>query len=187
MGSDKKAINIECEDVLLRTYEINDLERIFLITQEEEVRRYLPDWDVPKTQRQEWLNQYEIPENQLFIQAITNGDDIGNLRLRLAIISKMANELVGWCCCGIKEEIEPPNREIMFAISKEYTNKGYTTQAVQGIVKFLFENTDIKELIAIALIDNVPSNKVIKKSGFEFAGSLIIEGKSYNKYKVQRS
>ncbi|RDW19641.1 hypothetical protein CWR48_07710 [Oceanobacillus arenosus] len=34
-------------------------------------------------------------------------------------------------------------------MSKKYRNKGYTTQAVEGLVKYLFENTDVQQLNAV--------------------------------------
>ncbi|MNP46717.1 hypothetical protein D3C76_1407340 [compost metagenome] len=51
----------------------------------------------------------------------------------------------------------------MYGISKKYRNKGYASQALQGVIKYFFENTEIEELNAVALLTNGPSNKVIQK------------------------
>ncbi|MHB0860299.1 GNAT family N-acetyltransferase [Paenibacillus sp. SEL3] len=48
------------------------------------------------------------------------------------------------CCSGIKDELPATNREIMYGISKDYRSRGYTTQAVQGVIQYLFENTGLK-------------------------------------------
>lgn len=132
------------------------------------------------------LVNYEIPENKQFLEAISQGFDIGNLRLRLAIILKETQELIGWCCSGIKEELPTPNREIIYAISKDHRGKGYTTQATKGLISFLFENTNITMLSSIALLDNVSSNKVIKKSGFIFQNIIQIELEKYNYYTLYK-
>jgi RimJ/RimL family protein N-acetyltransferase len=142
---------------------------------------------VPKEQRLNWLKNYEIQENKLFLQAVAEGGDIKQLRLRLGIISKETGKFIGWCCSGIKEELPPPNREIMYAISKEYRGKGYTTQAVKGIINYLFENTHVEVLNALALIRNIPSNRVIQKSGFIFLNVIEIESEKYNSYKLTKS
>lgn len=187
MGKLIKHIRIDCNDIILRTYESYDLDSIYSITQEEDVKKYLPDWNVPKSQRQEWLNEYEIPENNQFLSAVSKDGRIGDLRIRLGIVLKETNELIGWCCSGVKVELTPPSREIMFAISKDYRNHGYTSQAVQGLVKFLFDYTDVGELSALALINNIPSNRVIQKSKFEFSSTIDLDGNTYNYYKIYRS
>ncbi len=122
-----------------------------------------------------------------FLLAISKDGHIRDLRIRLGIILKETNEFIGWCCSGIKDELTPPSREIMFAISKEYRNKGYATQAVQGLVSYLFENADVNDFAAIALVENIPSNRVIVKSGIQFHSTIDIDNESYHYYKVLRS
>ncbi|GIQ71401.1 N-acetyltransferase [Xylanibacillus composti] len=179
-------ISIDCDDLILRGYVLDDIESIYSITQEPEVKEYLPDWDVPKKQRMNWLENYEIPENQQFQEAISSGGRIGDLRLRLAVISKTSGDLIGWCCSGIKEEIDPPNREIMFAIASRYQNKGYCTQATLGVINYLFQNSDVEALNAIARIDNIPSNRVIKKAGFDQVGLIEIEEEKFNRFMLSK-
>lgn len=115
----------------MREYSVEDLEEFHALTLQPEIIEFLPDWNVPKEQRLDWLINYEIKENQQFLQAISAGGDIGELRLRLGIILKESGEFIGWCCTGIKDELPVPNREIMYAISKDHRGKGYTTQAAK--------------------------------------------------------
>src|SRR5690606_14992031 len=119
-------------------------------TWQPEIYHTLPGWNVSKEQRRQWLLEYEIPENKRFLEAAAHGGDIGELRLRMGIILKSSGAFIGWCCTGIKEELRAPNREIVFAISSGYRGQGYTTQAVQGFIKYLFSSTNVEELIAIA-------------------------------------
>ena len=58
-----------------------------------------------------------------------------------------------------------PNREIMYAISNKHQNHGYATKATKGLIDYLFKETNLIVLNAITLINNVPSNKVIKNAG----------------------
>ncbi len=88
--------------------------------------------------------------------------------LRLGIILKETDQLIGFCITGLKEELPPPNREIVYAISKHFRNKGYTTEAARGLINFLFKNTNVEILNAVALIldliglfKNVALNKLI--------------------------
>lgn len=183
----EKAFTIDCKDVILREFIIADLGRFHSLTWQSEINEYLPGWNVSKEQREDWFINYEIPENKLFLIAVSMDGNIGELRLRLGIILKESGEFIGWCCTGIKDELPPPNREIMFAISKDHRGQGYTTQAVQGIIKYLFEDTNVEVLNAIALIRNIPSNRVIQKCGFDFQNIIEIGNEKYNYYKLSKS
>ncbi|GEN89540.1 hypothetical protein OSO01_42790 [Oceanobacillus sojae] len=67
------------------------------------------------------------------------------------MILKETNEFIEFCNTGTKEGLNEPNREIAYAVSKHYRNRGYTTQAVQGLVRYLFENTSIEHINAVLL------------------------------------
>jgi len=175
---------IACKDIILREYRLEDLDRLYAITQEPEVMEFLPDWNVPREQRREWLANYEIVENDRFLERIARQEEAGELRLRLALVSKETGEVIGWCCSGMKEELPPPNREIMYAISNRHTNKGYAAQALQGLTDFLFRHAKVEELHALALDANLPSNRVIRKSGYTLAGSIALESGLYHHYRI---
>ncbi|SEN45488.1 GNAT family N-acetyltransferase [Paenibacillus sp. OK076] len=175
---------IDCKDIYLREYRPEDLQKLQEITWQPEVYEFLPGWNATVEERALWLTQYEIPENQNFKQAVLAGGDIGNLCLRLAIVLKENDEFIGWCCSGIKDELPAPNREIMYGISKHFRNRGFTTQAVQGITQYLFENTNVEVLNAIALLTNQASSKVIQKCKFEYLNWIEIENEPYNHYQL---
>ena len=98
---------------------------------------------------------------------------------------KRKNEFIGFCNTGIKEELSGPNREVAYAISKYYRNKGYTTQAVKGLVNYLFENTNVEQLNAVVLPSNIASNKVIAKCGFHLQGDVEIDDQLYYHYTLK--
>lgn len=178
---------IDCKDVLLREYILDDLEKFHSLTWQPEIHEYLLGWNVSKERREDWFINYEIPGNKQFLNAVSDGRSIGELRLRLGIILKETGDFIGWCCTGLKDELPMPSREIMFAISKDHRGKGYTTQAVLGLIKYLFENTNVEVLNAIALLRNVPSISVIQKCGFNFQNIIEIDNESYNYYKLSKS
>lgn len=180
--SEESALTIDCKDVLLREFAVGDLNAFHALTWQPEIYEYLPGWNVSKEQRKDWLTNYEIPENERFFHAVSQGEDVGELRLRLAIIWKKTGEFIGWCCSGIKEELPPPNREIVYAVSKDHRGKGYAAQASQGMIRYLFESANVETLSAIALLNNVPSNKVIHKCGFNFQAIIEIDNEKYNHY-----
>ncbi|WP_418026451.1 GNAT family N-acetyltransferase [Paenibacillus sp. JJ1722] len=188
MHSEKNpySLSIECKDIILREYQLEDLNQLHELTWQPEIYGFLPGWNVEKEVRLDWLKNYEIPENNQFLNLVEEGLDVGDLRLRLGIVLRETGEFIGWCCSGIKDDLPAPNREIMYGISKEHRSKGYTTQAVQGIIQYLFDNTEIKELNAIALLENGASNRVIQKSNFKFVGEIEIDDEVYNHYKIHK-
>ncbi|OAK31528.1 acetyltransferase [Bacillus wiedmannii] len=182
-----KLFRIDCGDIYLQEFTVKDAESIYKIANQPEIEKFLPDWKSTKEQRVNWVVNYEIPENKALLNAVRTTTNIDNHILRLGIFKKTTNEFIGWCCTGMKVELPAPNREIMYAVSSEYHNNGYATQATKGLIGYLFENTNVDVLNAIALIKNVPSNKVIEKCGFTYLGQQMIENQIYNHYVLSKS
>ncbi|GIN86295.1 N-acetyltransferase [Heyndrickxia sporothermodurans] len=171
---------IDCGEIVLREFRMEDVDSIYEITSQPEVYEFLPNWRSTREQRLNWVTNYEIPGNKKFLAAVPN---IGGANyLKLGIILKETGEFIGFCNTGIKEELNKPNREIAYAISKHYRNRGYTTKAAKGLINYLFENTDVERLNAVVLPHNISSNKVIQKCGFRMNGNVEIEGEQHNHY-----
>jgi len=183
----KKVFIIECKDIVLREFQLEDLDAIYNITLQPEIAEFLPDWIATKEKRREWLTKYEIKENKEFLESVPNIPNISRQALRLGIILKDTNKLIGWITSGLKDALPAPNREIGYAISKDYSCKGYTTQAAKGLIKYLFENTNTEVLNATALTYNTPSNRVIQKCGFKLVGNIMIENHDYYYYRINKS
>lgn len=179
-----KLFRIDCGDIYLQEFTITDAESIYNISNQPEIEKFLPDWKSTKEQRINWVVNYEIPENKAFLHAVKTTTNIDEHILRLGIFKKTTNEFIGWCCTGMKDELPAPNREIMYAVSSEYHNNGYATK---GLIKYLFEKTNVDVLNAIALFNNVASNKVIEKCRFTYLGQQTIENQIYNHYVLSKS
>ncbi|PFN27860.1 GNAT family N-acetyltransferase [Bacillus cereus] len=182
-----KLFRIDCGDIYLQEFSTKDAESIYKISNQPEIEKFLPDWKSTKEQRVNWIVNYEIPANKAFLDAVKTTSNIDGYSLKLGIFMKDTNEFIGWCCTGIKEELPSPNREIMYAISSEYHNNGFATKATKGLIDYLFKKTNLNVLNAIALINNVPSNKVIKKCGFTYTSQQMIENQLYNHYQLNKS
>lgn len=178
---------IECEEIYLQEFSVEDADQIYQISNQPEIFNFLPDWKSTKEKRLKWLTNYEIPANHAFLEAVAATSSIDGLFLKLGVFLKKTDEFIGWCCTGIKEELPLPNREIMYAISSEHQKNGYATKASQGMIDYLFTNTNLETLNAIALVNNVSSNKVIEKCGFTQQGQQTIDLELYNHYVLFKS
>ncbi|PFN92938.1 GNAT family N-acetyltransferase [Bacillus thuringiensis] len=189
MGEERftKLFKRDCGDIYLQEFTVKDAESIYKIANQPEIAKFLPDWKSTKEQRVDWIADYEIPANKTFLDAVKTTNNIDNHMLKLGIFKKATNELIGWCCTGMKEELPSPSREIMYAISNEYQNHGYATKATKGLIDYLFKETNLNVLNAIALINNVASNKVIEKCGFIYKSQQRIENQIYNHYILRKS
>ncbi|MGD6843318.1 GNAT family N-acetyltransferase [Bacillus infantis] len=183
----EELFRIDCEDIYLQEFSIDDAINIYRISNQPEIFKFLPDWKSTKEQRIDWVTNYEIPANKAFLDALKKTSSIEGHFLKLGVFIKETNELIGWCCTGIKDGLPKPNREIMYAISNEYQGKGYATKASSGLIDYLFTNTNAENLNAVALINNVSSNKVIEKCKFTYQGQLTIGNERYNHYILSKS
>jgi len=178
----KNILVIGCKDIYLREFMLKDLDKLYELTLQREITDFLPDWISTKEQREQWLIE-DIQENKDFLESLPN---VGEQCLRLAIVLKETNEMIGWCCSGIEDELPPPNRGIAYAISKDHRGKGYTTQAARGLISYFFDQTNVEELSAMALLRNISSNRVIEKCGFNHKGTVEIGKKEFNYYKINK-
>jgi ribosomal-protein-alanine N-acetyltransferase len=180
----KKVFTIECKDIVLREFQLEDLDELHALTLQPEITDILPDWRGTKEQHKDWLINMHMKGNREFLEAVPN---VGDYWLIVGIILKKTNEFIGWCCAGPKDELPKPNREIGYAISKHHRNKGYTTQAAQGLIKYLFEKTNVEVLDAMVLPHKGPSNRIIQKCGFRYVNNIKAGEREFCCYKLSKS
>lgn len=171
---------IDCEEIFLREFSIDDVDAIYELTSQPEIYEFLPDWRSTREQRANWVQNYEIPSNKSFLSAVPNIDDQGYLKL--GIFLKETDKFIGFCNTGLKEGLPQPNREIAYAIAKDYQKRGYATQAVKGLIQYLFTKTNVQQLNTVVLPYNHGSIQVIQKCGFRMKGHIEIDGKQHVHY-----
>ena len=83
------------------------------------------------------------------------------------IVLKETNELIGSISVvNINEEAN--SIEIGYCISRKHWNKGITTEALNRLINFFFEEAGVKKIYARHDQDNVASGKVMIKCGMKF-------------------
>ena len=60
--------------------------------------------------------------------------------------------------------------EVGYSLLQPYRNKGYTTEAVNGLVSWAFRHPQVTRVIAEARPGNTASVRVLQKAGFNEAG-----------------
>lgn len=80
-------------------------------------------------------------------------------------ISKLDNKMVGDICL-YGEPNEAGEVEIGYGIYDEFQNKGFMTEMVSGMIKWIVTQPNIKSIIATTEKTNTASFKVLEKNGF---------------------
>jgi len=62
--------------------------------------------------------------------------------------------------------------EIGYWIGKDYWNKGYATEAVNGVIAYGFEHLNLNRIFGRSFPDNPASSRVMEKAGMVYEGRL---------------
>lgn len=100
-------------------------------------------------------------------------EDYKNLdTFRWIVELKETKELIGTIDVVNKKNIKYDSCEIGYCYGEKYWNRGYATEALKRVIKFLFEEVDAYIVFAEHLSNNPASGKVMEKSGMKFDGKL---------------
>lgn len=150
---------VETPRLILRPFEMSDAETWFNIMSSPDVTRY---WShLP------WQSLQEAQED--IIQDITHMER--KEYLRLAIIDKASNALMGMC---VFFNHYPNSRrgEIGYCLDTQFQGKGIMKEAMTTFIEFLQVHLSVRRLEADIHPDNKASAALLTKLGFEQEGYL---------------
>ncbi|MGG7163446.1 GNAT family N-acetyltransferase [Clostridium ihumii] len=171
-------INIETDNLIVRPFSSVDVEDAAYYSQQPKVSYWMAD-----------MVMHDEKEALDWIEWINKKFDISEPFIMLAIEHKCDHKCIGFV--GVHAQAMVDNEvEISYAVSDNYQGKGYGTEAAKTLIKWIFKNTELKELVAIVKPDNIPSNTVIKKLGFQAFGNKVAkycgEMCKFNYYKLYK-
>ena len=88
------------------------------------------------------------------------------------LINKSNGDKIG--ICGLYNRDGIDGIDIGFGILPHFESLGYAYESSSRLIKGAFEELELEEIKAIANQDNIPSQKLIKKLGFEFTGKTVL-------------
>lgn len=107
-------------------------------------------------------NLYEMWEKEY--------DDLTTYRWIVEL--KDTHELIGTIDVASKKLMHYGVCEIGYCYGEKYWKKGYATEALKAVIKYLFEECDADVLFANYMSNNPASGEVMRKSGMTFEGIL---------------
>jgi [ribosomal protein S5]-alanine N-acetyltransferase len=147
---------LETERLVLRRLVLEDLDALFELYRDLEIRRYFPEGVLSYQQTRaelEWfLNGHpRFPELGLW-----------------AMVNKATGEFMGrcgllpWTIQGQQEV------EVAYLLGKKFWGQGYATEAALAIVRYAFEDLDLSRLICLIDPENLASVNVAQRIGMGF-------------------
>ena len=123
-------------------------------SQDDDTRRFVPDevYNSVEEAREAidfLMSRYDTNDGPFVYPIITNdsGKNIGYIQI-------------------CKLELDEGAWEIGYHIAKDFTGKGYATEAVKAFLSAMAKKLNIKEVYGICLAENTASVRVLEKCGF---------------------
>ena len=169
-------IHIETERLIIRDLEAFDARGIFELDSDPKVHEFLGKNPI-KT-----IKEAEGVINLIRQHYLENG--IG----RWAIVDKKTNDFIGWT--GLKYEQKLRENfsyyDLGYRLRSKYWGKGIATEAAIECIKYGFDKLNLDEICAAVNIDNLASDKILRKIGLRFIETFEYGGIACNWYKIKK-
>jgi len=147
---------LETDRLILRHLLPTDLDSLYTLYCDEEVRRYFPEGTLTYEETREEL--------EWFLNGHPEHPELG----LWATIHKETNKFLGRCGLLPWTIDKRPEVEVAYLLGKEYWGQGLGTEAARAIVQYGFETLRLSRLICLIDRDNQASIKVASKIGMTF-------------------
>ena len=144
---------LETDRLILRHLLPDDLDRLFTLYSDPEMRRYFPEGTLTYEETKEEL--------EWFLNGHPKHPELG----LWATIHKESNQFIGRCGLlpwTIEGQYEV---EVAYMIAKEYWRQGLGTEAARAILQYGFEHLGLSRLICMIDPSNTASRGVAEKIG----------------------
>ena len=159
-------MQLKTDRLIITNFTLDMAQAVHQNSLDEDTRRFLPDEvfetvDAAKETISYLMSQYENSESDgplVYPVLLPNGTNIG-------YVQAVPTENAAW--------------EIGYHIAKQYTGKGYATEAVTAFLPEIMKKLNLKTIYGICDAENIASCKVLEKCGFkmEFEGQGLYQGK----------
>ena len=150
--SQQKAFNIETRHLLLRPFQLDDLDLIETVYGDEEILRYTPFDIMTREQATEHLKN------------IVHDWKISPVRsLEFAMIQKESQEKIGRCHILIDPETD--TGMIGWLLRKAYRGNHYARESGEALIQFCFDNLHLHRVNAVCNPNNIASCRTLEQLG----------------------
>ena len=144
---------LETERLIIRKFDLDMAEDVHLNSLDEDNRRFVPD-EVFETVE-------DAKETLEYLISVYDANDKPQV---YPVFTKQSNKNIGYVQFV---PLDDKTWEVGYHIAKQYTNKGYCTEALKTFLPYMANKYGVNEVYGICLKENVASVAVMRKCGFE--------------------
>jgi RimJ/RimL family protein N-acetyltransferase len=158
----KPAWPLETERLVLRPFEVGDLDSLYAIQSDEQSARWL--YNDPRT----------LEETQSLLERLISGDHYSAEGdwLTAAVIERKTGQFVGDVTMQWVSESHKTG-EIGFIFDRAHQGRGYATEAARAFLAFAFEGMGFHRVIGRTEARNTASARVLEKLGMRLEAHLV--------------
>jgi ribosomal-protein-alanine N-acetyltransferase len=165
---------LETNRLILRHLTLDDLDHLYALYQDPEIRKYFPEGT---------LTYAETKEELEWIIDVYYGKHGFGL---WATIYKETGAFIGRCGLLPWTIDGQPEVEVAYLLDKAYWGQGLATEAAQAIVQYAFTQLGFTRLICLIDPDNQASLNVAAKIGMTFEKEIVLDGDQVPVYSMSK-
>jgi RimJ/RimL family protein N-acetyltransferase len=164
---------LETPRLILRGFNLADLDALHAILQDREVIRYIP-------RNEPWAVE--------FVQRLLDRIEAGWAEHGFgvwAVEERQKGELIGWCGLNYLEETN--ETEIEYLYRRSAWGRGLATEAAKFCVAYAFKEIKLDMLIGLVFPANIASQRVLEKCGLVYRNQAGYFGVQLLRYTIDRN
>ncbi|KJF87292.1 GNAT family N-acetyltransferase [Photobacterium phosphoreum] len=159
----------ETQRLIIRQLTLDDAEFIIQLLNEESFIRYIADKNV---------RTHADAVNYLMNGPLASYRDYG-FGLNVVLLKETTTPIG---ICGLLKRAELDYPDLGYAFLTEFCQKGYATEAAFSVLNAGMKAHSLDTVLAVTLLDNESSNRLLQKIGFELKGTMALYGSQNNVY-----
>jgi len=144
---------LETNRLFLRPLTENDVDAVFAMRSDADVMRFIRPVQTNRSEAKSWID---------LVSSRWEKEKIGFC----AVIEKSSNRFIGWC--GLWRLKENNEIEVGYALIKDFRGQGLAVEAAAALLKYGFEDLNLKEIVAVARPGNRASWRVMERLGMTY-------------------
>lgn len=165
---------LETERLLFRRLILDDLNALFALYSDPEIRQYFPEGTLTYEETKEVIERF-----------LNEHPDHPKLGL-WATIYKETGQLIGRCGLLPQTVEERSEVEVAYLLDKKYWRQGLGTEAAQAILQYGFEQLQLSRLICMVDPENQASAKVATNIGMTLEKEVVDENGPFLLFSINK-
>lgn len=174
MMSEAPATILETRRLRFRHLTLGDLDALYALYRDPEIRRYFPEGTLSREETREEL--------EWFLNGHPEHPQLG----LWATIDKATGAFIGRCGLlpwAIEGQLEV---EVAYLLDKAYWGQGLATEAAQAIIRYGLEQLGLARVICLPEPENLASRRVAEKCGMALDREIMLDGTPAMLYTIER-